>query len=97
MKTNFIYRQFNEYQTSTYVAKATRRDHLKQIKKRKKYFNQRSNLSYKMRSYIISFIPRSSSGHRLHKFDINILCFHILLLSYRNRYDEIILNKLQSR
>ena len=70
---------------------------LKQFKttqKRKKYFNQRSNLSHRIRSYIISFMLRSSPRRQLHKFDINILYYHILSLNYRNCYNKITLNEL---
>ena len=62
--------------------------------KQKDYFSQKSNLNYKMRSYIISFMLRSSSRRQIHKFDMNILGSHALSLSYRDRYDKIILNEL---
>ena len=32
MKINFIYKKFDEYQSSAYVAKATRQNNLKRVK-----------------------------------------------------------------
>ena len=59
------------------------------IQKQKNYFNQRSNLGHRVRSYIISLMFRSSPRRQFHKFDINMLCSHALLPSYRDCYDKL--------
>ena len=72
-------------------------DMLKQFKtsqKRKNYFSQESNLGHKVRSYIISFMFRSSLRRLFHKFDMNILYSHALSLSSRDCYNKTTSNKL---
>ena len=62
--------------------------------KRKNYFNQKSNLSYRVRSYIILFMFRLSSRRQFHKFDMNMLYSHTLSLSYPDCYDKTTSNEL---